>query len=90
MIGYPNAEECSRAGIIKECQVKTLEIHNQEDYDANKDFDGILIIKAGLVEVLGNATVEALGNATVEALGNATVRALGNATVRAWDNASIL
>ena len=86
--------------------MKTLEIHNQEDYDANKDFDGILIIKAGLVrasdnvpvrawdnaivEASGNATVEALGNATVRASGNATVRASGNATVRTWDNASIL
>ena len=78
--------------------MKTLEIHNQGDYDANKDFDGILIIKAGLVrawdnaivEASDNATVMALGNATVRASGNATVRASGNATVRAWDNASIL
>ncbi len=77
--------------------MKTLEIHNQEDYDANKDFDGILIIKAGLVEVLGNATVWASGNATVWASGNATVRAwdnatvgaLGNATVRALGNATV-
>ena len=84
-----NAEECSRAGIIKECQVKTLEIHNQEDYDANKDFDGILIIKAGLVRASDNAPVRAWGNAIVEASGNATVKASGNATVRASGNATV-
>ena len=61
--------------------MKTLEIHNQEDYDANKDFDGILIIKAGLVRAWSNATVRASGNATIEASGNATVEASGNATV---------
>ena len=65
MIGYPNAEECSRAGITKECQMETLEIHNQEDYDANKDFDGILIIKAGLVRAWDNATVRAWDNASI-------------------------
>jgi len=69
--------------------METLEIHNQEDYDANKDFDGILIIKAGLVRAWGNATVRASGNATVGASGNATVRASGNATVMAWDNATV-
>ena len=47
--------------------METLEIHNQEDYDANKDFDGILIVKAGLVMAWGSATVRASGNATIEA-----------------------
>ena len=70
--------------------MKTLEIHNQEDYDANKDFDGILIIKAGLVRASDNATVRASGNATVEAWDNATVEVLGNATIKAWDNTTVM
>ena len=78
--------------------MKTMEIHNQAEYDANKDFDGILIIKSGYVRASGNATVRAWGNAaviasdnaTVKAWGNATVRASDNATVRAWGNAAVI
>ena len=79
-----NAEECSRAGIIKECQVKTLEIHNQEDYDANKDFDGILIIKAGLVRASDNATVRAWDNASILTLDHNQVHCRMNATSKEY------
>jgi hypothetical protein len=66
-----------------------LEIHNQAEYDANKDFDGILIVKSGIIYASDNATVDAWGNATVRASDNATVRASGNATVEASDNATV-
>jgi len=69
--------------------MNTLEIHNQAEYEANKDFDGVLIIKSGYVRAWDNATVGAWNNATVEAWGNATVEASDNATVKAWGNATV-
>ena len=64
--------------------MQTKEIFTQAEYDVNKDFSGILIIKKPTekwINLTGNATVKAFGNATVEALDNATVEAWGNATV---------
>ena len=71
--------------------MKTVEIHNQAEYDAHKDDANTLLVISGnaTVEAWDNATVHASDNATVEAWENATVRASGNATVHASGNATV-
>ena len=77
--------------------MKTKEIHSQEEYDKNKDFDGVLIIKCDEWIVLrGNSSAELRGNSSAELWenssavlrGNSSAELRGNSSAVLWENSS--
>ena len=67
--------------------MKSLEIHSQEEYEANQDFDGILVIKCQGIVLRGNASAVLRGNAHAVLRGNASAVLWGNASAVLWGNA---
>jgi len=63
------------------------EIHSQEEYEANKDFGGILVIKCQGIILRGNASAELCENASTELWGNAHAVLCENASAILRDNA---
>lgn len=63
---------------------KSLEIVSQEEYEANKDFDGTLIIEGRGIKIGGNSRVVLVGIASAEIGDNvhAELRDRSNATLR--------
>jgi len=57
--------------------MERLEIHSQEEYEANKDFDGILVIKCRGLVLWENASAVLRGNASAELRENASAVAQG-------------
>ena len=74
--------------------MKSIKIYSQAEYEANQDFDGILVIKSPIevIELRGNASAVLWENARADALDNSSVltyndnpvRCLGNGTVKKY------
>jgi len=67
--------------------MERMEIHSQEEYEANKDFDGILVIKCRGLVLRENASAVLWENASAVLRENASAELRGNARAELRENA---